>query len=72
MLKEGRRPAAAPQPPTSFAAALALPNGIDAYLKDRFGLRRVLIRAHRDLTKPVLGPETGADRPGRADVLSGR
>ncbi len=65
VLKEGRRPAAAPQPPTSFAAALALPNGIDAYLKDRFGLRRVLIRAHRDLTKPVLGPGGGPVLIGR-------
>jgi alginate O-acetyltransferase complex protein AlgJ len=55
VLKEGRRPAPPPEPPASLAAALDLPGGIDAYLKDRFGLRRFLIRAHRDLTKPVLG-----------------
>ena len=65
MLREGRRPAAAPQPPESFAAALTLPGEIDAYLKDHFGLRRVLIRTHRDLTKPVLARGTGPVLIGR-------
>ncbi len=65
VLKEGRRPAPPPQAPASWAAALALPGEVDAYLKDRFGLRRALIRAHRDLTKPVL-------RSGAGPVLIGR
>jgi alginate O-acetyltransferase complex protein AlgJ len=65
VLKEGRRPAPPPQPPESFAAALSLPGEIDAYLKDRFGLRRVLIRAHKDLTRPVLAS-------GGGPVLTGR
>ena len=65
VLKEGRRPAPPPPPPGSFAAAFALPGEIDAYLKDRFGLRRALIRAHRDLTKPVLGRGGGPVLIGR-------
>ncbi len=65
VLKEGRRPAPPPRAPGSFEAALALPNEIDAYLKDRFGLRRALIRAHRDLNKPVLGPGGGPVLIGR-------
>jgi alginate O-acetyltransferase complex protein AlgJ len=65
VLKEGRRPAPPPQAPGSFAAALALPGEIDAYLKDRFGLRRALIRAHRDLTKPVLASGDGPVLIGR-------
>ncbi len=28
---------------------------IDAYLRDHFGLRQVMIRAHKDLTSPLLG-----------------
>ncbi len=65
VLKEGRRPAPPPQPPESFAALLSLPSEIDAYLKDRFGLRRVLIRAHKDLTRPVFGPRGGPVLIGR-------
>ncbi len=65
VLKEGRRPAPPPEPPASLAAALDLPGGIDAYLKDRFGLRRFLIRAHRDLTKPMLGSGGGPVLIGR-------
>ena len=33
----------------------ALPAEVDAYLKDHFGLRQMLITAHRELTKPMLG-----------------
>ena len=65
VLKEGRRPAPLPHPPASLAAALSLPGEIDAYLKDRFGLRRVLIRAHRDLTRPVLASGDGPVLIGR-------
>lgn len=65
VLKEGRRPAPPPEPPVSIAAALALPGGVDAYLKDRFGLRRFLIRAHRDLMRPALGSGGGPVLIGR-------
>jgi alginate O-acetyltransferase complex protein AlgJ len=55
ILKEGRRLAPAPQVPTSGAGWLALPARVDDFLKDHFGLRQVLIRVHKDLTKPLLG-----------------
>ncbi len=55
VLKEGRRLAPAPRPPVSGKDWLALPAGLDAYLSDHFGLRQALIRAHKDLTKPMLG-----------------
>ena len=65
VLKEGRRLAPAPGWPATGAAWLALPASVDAFLKDHFGLRQALIRAHKDLTKPMLG--TGSDA-----VLVGR
>ena len=34
---------------------MSLPKEIDAYLRDHFGLRQVLIRAHKDITRPLLG-----------------
>ena len=55
VLREGRRLAPGPATPTSLAELVAFPGEVDAYLKDRFGLRRAMIRAHRDLTKPMLG-----------------
>jgi alginate O-acetyltransferase complex protein AlgJ len=55
ILKEGRRLAAAPNAPASSDDWLALPGRIDAFLRDHFGLRQALIRAHKDLTKPLLG-----------------
>jgi alginate O-acetyltransferase complex protein AlgJ len=55
VLKEGRRLAPAPLTPTNGADWLALPAELDAYLKDHFGLRQALIRAHKELTKPMLG-----------------
>jgi alginate O-acetyltransferase complex protein AlgJ len=55
ILKEGRYLAPAPQMPGSSVGWLALPKEVDAYLRDHFGLREVLIRAHKDLTKPMLG-----------------
>ena len=65
VLKEGRRLAPPPRWPATGAGWLALPAALDAYLKDHFGLRQALIRAHKDLTKPMLG--TGSD-----SVLVGR
>jgi alginate O-acetyltransferase complex protein AlgJ len=55
VLKEGRKLVPAPGLPRSGDAWLALPAELDAYLKDHFGLRQALIRAHKDLTKPMLG-----------------
>jgi len=63
ILREGRTPA--PNPKWSLASLSALPGEVDAYLKDHFGLRAKMIRAHKDLTKPIL--ETG-----NKDVLVGR
>ena len=53
ILKEGRNPAPAPSAPDSPGDWLTLPREIDAYLKDRFGLREKMIRLHKDLTKPL-------------------
>ncbi len=55
VLKEGRRLAPAPRLPATGADWLALPAALDAWLRDHFGLRDALIRAHKDLTKPMLG-----------------
>ena len=55
ILREGRSLAPAPGMPESSAGWLALPREVDAYLRDHFGLRQALIRAHKDLTKPMLG-----------------
>ena len=55
VLKEGRRLARAPRLPRTGEDWLALPGELDAYLKDHFGLRQTLIRAHKDFTKPMLG-----------------
>ncbi len=65
VLKEGRRLAPAPRWPVSGSAWLALPQTLDAWLNDHFGLRQTLIRAHKDLTKPAL-------RHGNDTVLVGR
>jgi hypothetical protein len=46
-------------------AALALPGEAEAYLQDRFGLRRALIRAHGD-SRPALVPGPGPVLFGRA------
>ena len=65
ILKEGRRLAPAPNPPATLEGWRALPGEIDAYLKDRFGLRQKMIRLHKDLTRPLV-PE------GDPKVLVGR
>jgi alginate O-acetyltransferase complex protein AlgJ len=55
ILKEGRYLAPAPTIPAASDDWLTLSARIDAFLGDHFGLRQVLIRAHKDLTKPLLG-----------------
>jgi alginate O-acetyltransferase complex protein AlgJ len=55
ILKEGRYLAPAPGIPAARADWLTLSARIDAFLGDHFGFRQVLIRAHKDLTKPLLG-----------------
>ena len=52
--KEGRRLAPPPAAPDDLAGWIALPGQVDAYLKDRFGLRHAMIKLHKDLTHPVL------------------
>ena len=59
ILKEGRNPAPAPKSPDSPGDWLTLPKEIDAYLKDRFGLREKMIRLHKDLTKPLWSEDSG-------------
>ena len=71
ILKEGRMLAPAPQAPRSWEAFRALPGQVDAYLKDHFGLRQMMIRTHRDLSHPgPLWQRVGAHRPQRPHVLS--
>lgn len=65
ILKEGRYLAAPPAAPESAEDWLGLPKETDAYLRDHFGLRQVLIRAHKDITRPLLGV-------GNDSVLIGR
>jgi alginate O-acetyltransferase complex protein AlgJ len=55
ILKEGRYLTPAPEAPATRDDWLSLPKAIDAYLRDHFGLRQVLIRAHKDVTRPLLG-----------------
>jgi alginate O-acetyltransferase complex protein AlgJ len=50
---EGRRLAPPPAAPVALAGWTALPGEVDAYLKDRFGLRHTMIKLHKDLTHPV-------------------
>jgi alginate O-acetyltransferase complex protein AlgJ len=52
--KEGRRLAPPPAAPDDLAGWIKLPGQVDAYLKDRFGLRHAMIKLHKDLTHPVL------------------
>ena len=62
--KEGRR-LAPPPAPNALGDLAALPGQVDAYLKDHFGFRHMLIQLHKDLTKPMLGF-------GGSEVLIGR
>ena len=55
ILKEGRYLALAPKAPASLEDWLSLPKETDAYLKDHFGFRQALIRAHKEITRPLLG-----------------
>jgi hypothetical protein len=52
--QEGRRLAPAPDSPADLAELATLPSQVDAYLRDRFGLRHAMIKLHKDLTHPVL------------------
>ena len=55
ILREGRYLAPAPKAPADGGDWLRLPKQVDAYLQDHFGLRQVLIRTHKDITRPLLG-----------------
>src|SRR5271154_4949999 len=72
ILKERRKPTPAPRAPGTWVAFLALPSEIDAYLRDRFGLRQKMLRLHKDLTKPLLIKENNVvvfGRDGRMFAL---
>lgn len=60
ILKEGRNPTPTPKSPDSPGDWLTLPKEVDAYLKDRFGLREKMIRLHKELTKPLWSKGNGA------------
>ena len=66
-----KRGAIAPGADVSGAPAdwLTLSSRIDAFLGDHFGLRQVLIRAHKDLTKPLLSAGNGSVLIGRGGRL---
>jgi alginate O-acetyltransferase complex protein AlgJ len=71
--KEGRKLAPAPAP-NGLADLAKLPGQIDAYLKDHFGFRHMMIQLHKDLTKPMLGfggSEVLIGRDGRMFYLGG-
>jgi alginate O-acetyltransferase complex protein AlgJ len=55
ILMEGRTPPPTPRAPVDVAGWFKLPNQIDAYLQDNLGLRQALLRAHRELSKPLFG-----------------
>ena len=65
ILREGRQLTSPPRAPATAQDWLTLSQQIDAYLQDHFGLRQVLIRTHKDLTKPLVGR-------GNESVLVGR
>lgn len=46
--------AAPPGAPATLAGWAVFTGEVDAYLKDRFGLRHAMIKLHKDLTHPVL------------------
>jgi hypothetical protein len=74
IFKEGRRLAAPPATPDGLGDLRLLPGQIDAYLKDHFGFRHMLIQLHKDLTKPMLGfggSEVLIGRDGRMFYLGG-
>jgi alginate O-acetyltransferase complex protein AlgJ len=65
ILKEGRTPAPVLKVPLSWNDGTALPARVDAYLRDRFGLRRELIRLSSQIATLTMVN-------GNADVLTGR
>ena len=74
IFKEGRRLAAAPATPDRLSDLGLLPGQINAYLKDHFGFRHMLIQLHKDLTRPMLGfggSEVLIGRNGRMFYLGG-
>ncbi len=72
IFKEGRRLAPTPSAPATLTDWLALPGQVDAFLKDRFGLRHAMISLHKDLTHPVfqkVNPYILTGRDGRLFYL---
>ena len=67
--EEGRRLAPPPAWPTDLAGWTALPREVDAYVKDRFGLRHAMIKLHRDLSHPLVMKVNTAALTGRSGRL---
>ena len=67
--QEGRRLAPAPAWPVDLAGWAALPREVDAYVKDRFGLRHAMIKLHRDLSHPLVMKVNTAALTGRSGRL---
>jgi hypothetical protein len=65
VVKEGRRLTPPPPIPGDWEAFVAFPDQVDRFLKDRFGLRQRMMRAYRDLTKPLLAKGNGSVLVGR-------
>ena len=65
IMAEGRTPAAIPKIPLTWNDGMALPQRVDAYVKDRFGLRKELIRLNLQITNLLMAN-------GNGDVLVGR
>jgi hypothetical protein len=54
VMKEGRKLAPLPSIPNNLDALAALPEQVDDYVQDRFGLRKIMIRAYSNLTRRIL------------------
>jgi alginate O-acetyltransferase complex protein AlgJ len=67
--QEGRRLAPAPSLPVDLASWRELPGEVDAYLRDRFGLRHAMIKLHRDLSHPLVMKVNTAALTGRSGRL---
>jgi alginate O-acetyltransferase complex protein AlgJ len=72
ILKEGRRLAPLPPLPDTVEGWRDLPKEIDAYLKDHFGFRQVMIRADKDLNRAVsfAGEDVLVGRDGQLFLLA--
>jgi alginate O-acetyltransferase complex protein AlgJ len=69
ILKERRIPAPAPDVPHGWDDFTALPKEVDDYLRDRFGLRKQMIRCYANLTKRLFAEGSQQVLVGRHDRM---